>query len=484
MATGTIILPLTPGEIPAVASLNGETGAITLVGGSGITITPSGQNITIAATGSELIFADSLVNTAGTVTLVNDTASPAASQYYGTNGSSVLGYFNLPTSISLGAFGSTPNVSGASLTSGVLTLQPADGTNPGGLSTTTQTIAGAKTFSSPVLAANGTNGAYTFTDGGSNTFGFGYVSGNASFTLNGTPIFWYSSIGEVGSQPLYVTNGSFGRPDIPAITLNNQFGTGLYAPAANQIGVSASSTKVAVFSSAGLELATAFTLDGSTSGAISLQAAATTTSYTVTLPSAQGTGALTNDGSGGLSWAPGNSGTVTSVSVVSANGLAGTVATATTTPAITLSTTITGILQGNGTAISAATTTGSGSVVLATSPSLTTPALDTPSSVTLTNATGLPLTTGVTGTLAIANGGTGQTGAAAAFNALSPMTTLGDLTYESGANTASRLAGNTTLSRKFLRQTGAAGPVSAAPAWDFPLAVNTTAKTGTYASYF
>jgi hypothetical protein len=48
-------------------------------------------------------------------------------------------------------------------------------------------------------------------------------------------------------------------------------------------------------------------------------------------------------------------GTVSSVSVVSANGLAGTVATATTTPAITLSTSITGILKGNGTAISAGT---------------------------------------------------------------------------------------------------------------------------------
>ena len=48
------------------------------------------------------------------------------------------------------------------------------------------------------------------------------------------------------------------------------------------------------------------------------------------------------------------SGTVTSVSVVSANGLAGTVATATTTPAITLTTSITGLLKGNGTAISAA----------------------------------------------------------------------------------------------------------------------------------
>jgi hypothetical protein len=50
----------------------------------------------------------------------------------------------------------------------------------------------------------------------------------------------------------------------------------------------------------------------------------------------------------------GGSGTVTSVSVVSANGFAGTVATGTTTPAITLSTTITGLLKGNGTSISAA----------------------------------------------------------------------------------------------------------------------------------
>jgi hypothetical protein len=53
--------------------------------------------------------------------------------------------------------------------------------------------------------------------------------------------------------------------------------------------------------------------------------------------------------------AGGGSGTVTDVSVVTANGFAGTVANSTTTPAITLTTTITGILKGNGTAISAAT---------------------------------------------------------------------------------------------------------------------------------
>lgn len=50
----------------------------------------------------------------------------------------------------------------------------------------------------------------------------------------------------------------------------------------------------------------------------------------------------------------GTAGTVQSVSVVSANGFAGTVGNPSTTPAITLTTTVTGLLKGNGTAISAA----------------------------------------------------------------------------------------------------------------------------------
>jgi hypothetical protein len=43
------------------------------------------------------------------------------------------------------------------------------------------------------------------------------------------------------------------------------------------------------------------------------------------------------------------------------------------------------------------TVTGSGGIVLAASPSLTTPNLGTPSAVTLTNATGLPVSTGISG---------------------------------------------------------------------------------------
>jgi len=49
------------------------------------------------------------------------------------------------------------------------------------------------------------------------------------------------------------------------------------------------------------------------------------------------------------------------------------------------------------------------------------------------------LTVGVNGTLPVANGGTGQTTASAAFNALSPVTTTGDLIVGNGTNSATRL---------------------------------------------
>lgn len=76
--------------------------------------------------------------------------------------------------------------------------------------------------------------------------------------------------------------------------------------------------------------------------------------------------------------------------------------------------------------------------------------------------TGVVLTSSLP--LAPASGGTGQTSAAAAYNALSPITTLGDLIAGSGANTAARVAGNTSTTKQFLTQTGT-GSVSATPAW-------------------
>lgn len=87
-----------------------------------------------------------------------------------------------------------------------------------------------------------------------------------------------------------------------------------------------------------------------TAGAV---AYGTGTAYAFTAAGISGQ-VLTSAGAGTPTWTTPTTGTVTTVSVVSANGFAGTVANPSTTPAITLTTTITGLLKGNGTAISAA----------------------------------------------------------------------------------------------------------------------------------
>jgi len=230
------------------------------------------------------------------------------------------------------------------------------------------------TGTSPIASSGGATPAISISQATTSTNG--YLSSTDWNTFNNKGSGTVTSV--TGTSPVVSSGGATPAISMPAATTSvNGYLTSTDWTTFNNKG-SGSVTSVAALTlgTTGTDL-TSTVATGTTTPVITLNVPTASASNRGALSSADWT-TFNNKGSG----------SVTSASVVSANGFAGTVATATTTPAITITTSITGVLKGNGTAISAATS--------GTDYSAGTSAL----------ATGIVKSTTTTGALSIAISGT------------------------------------------------------------------------------
>ncbi len=215
---------LTNGTSGSIDSLSGESGTNPVFGdgssninvyGDSTTVTITGDSATHTLTASVLLPAQYDVLASNVTSIAG--ISPSTSGFVLTSNGAAMPTFQAPSGASLvmGAFGSTPNADGGTIATGTLTLEPADGTHPGGIALGAQTLgSGTKTFtSSPILPLTG------------------MVLGNGASALSAIPL----------------TNGQIviGATSGPPLAASLSAGTGItITPGANSITIASTATGV------------------------------------------------------------------------------------------------------------------------------------------------------------------------------------------------------------------------------------------------